>query len=359
MTSSRTITAAAAIHEATDQCMAVDERVIVIGEGAPDPKGIFGTTLGLRQKYGAERVWDMPVSENGLTGACIGAAISGFKPILTHQRVDFALLSLDQIINNAAKWFYMFGGQQSVPLVIRMVVGHGWGQGAQHSQNLQALFAHIPGLKVVMPATAHDAKGLLISAIEDPNPIIFLEHRWIHGLTGVVPEEMYRVTLGEARVAREGSDITIVSSSYMVIEAMRAAEVLTKLGVTAEVLDLRTISPLDEESIFLSVQKTARLLVVDSGWTNGGIAGEVIARVVSQQFAALSAPPQRLALPDMPAPSAPALTKFYYPSYRTIVKQVCEMLNKDVTLLQQEWEAEDLKNPVAHDVPDPSFTGPF
>src|SRR3989344_1474080 len=194
----RIINGAQAIREALDQSLAKDPRVFVVGEGVPDPKGVFGTSIGLREKYGKNRVWDMPVAENGMTGACIGAAISGMRPVLVHQRLDFALLSLDQIIKNAAKWFYMFGGQQSVPLVIRMVIGHGWGQGAQHSQNLQALFAHIPGLKVVMPATAHDAKGLLVASVRDNNPVIFLEHRWVHGVRGPVPEELYEIPLGQA-----------------------------------------------------------------------------------------------------------------------------------------------------------------
>lgn len=359
MIASRTLTGAEAIREATDQCLAADERVVVIGEGVPDPKGIFGTTRGLRETYGPNRVWDMPVSENGMTGVCIGAALAGLRPILTHQRLDFALLSLDQVINNAAKWYYMFGGQQSVPLVIRMVIGHGWGQGAQHSQNLQALFAHIPGLKVVMPATAHDAKGLLIAAIEDPNPVIFLEHRWIHGLTGEVPEQMYRVPIGQANIARAGSDITIVSSSYLTIETLRAAEVLAEEGIAVEVVDLRTISPLDEVLIAASVKKTGRLLVVDSGWTNGGIAGEVIARIASSHFHTLRVPPTRLALPDMPAPSAPALTKAYYPTYRTIVEHVLGTLDHTVADIRKRWQAEDLAHPVPHDVPDPLFTGPF
>ena len=190
-----------AILEATDQCLAADPRVYVIGLGVTDPKGIFGTTLGLEAKYGPRRVMDMPVSENALTGIALGSAVTGMRPIMTHQRVDFALLALDQLINNAAKWHTMFGGRMRAPMVIRLIIGRGWGQGPQHSQSLQALFAHIPGLKVVMPATPYDAKGLLVAAVEDDNPVIYLEHRWLHGIWGPVPEERYRVPLGEARVA--------------------------------------------------------------------------------------------------------------------------------------------------------------
>ena len=201
-----------AIREAINLCMEVDPNVYVIGEGVPDPKGIFGTTTGLQQKYGAERVLDMPLSEDGMTGMAIGSALTGLRPILTHQRVDFALLSMNQIVNNAAKWHYMFGGQTCVPLVIRMAIGMGWGQGAQHSQSLQAWFAHVPGLKVVMPVTPYDAKGLLISSIEDDNPVIFLEHRWLHNTFGDVPEGIYRVPLGQGRIARRGKDITIAAT---------------------------------------------------------------------------------------------------------------------------------------------------
>ena len=182
----RYITYVEAIREALDQAMDLDSSVIVIGEGVPDPKAIFNSTAGLREKYGVERVFDMPLAENGLTGVCIGAAISGMRPVMIHQRIDFALLSVDQLINNAAKWYYMFNGKSNVPLVIRMIVGRGWGQGPQHSQSLQALFALVPGLKVVMPTTAHDAKGMMMAAIKDNNPVIFIEHRWLHHVKDVL-----------------------------------------------------------------------------------------------------------------------------------------------------------------------------
>lgn len=355
----RIINGAAAIREAIDQLMKKDRSVFVVGEGVPDPKGVFGTTIGLREVYGKNRVWDMPLSENAMTGAVIGAAISGMKPILVHQRLDFALLSLDQIINNAAKWFYMFGGQQSVPLVIRMVVGHGWGQGAQHSQNLQALFAHIPGLKVVMPSQPADAKGLLVAAIQDPNPVIFLEHRWIHSAVGDVPEQLYVTPIGKAAITQKGSDITIVSSSYMALESLRAAQLLTKFGISAEVVDLRTIAPLDESTIIRSVKKTGRLLVVDSAWTNGGIAGEIIARVVTSNMNMLKAMPARIGLPDMPTPSSPGLTKHYYPNIETIMKSVCDMLKKDASPIKKILAEDPSIAGVPHDVPNASYMGPF
>jgi acetoin:2,6-dichlorophenolindophenol oxidoreductase subunit beta len=355
MPDARVITCVEAIREATEQAMAADERVIVIGEGVPDPKAIFGTTLGLREKYGPGRVMDMPVSENGLTGICIGAALRGLKPIMTHQRVDFSLYALEQIINNAAKWSFMFGDDQPVPLVIRMVIGRGWGQGAQHSQSLQAIFAHIPGLTVVMPALPADAKGLLLASIASGKPVIFIEHRWIHGLSGPVPAAPYEMALGRAVVRRVGTDVTVVASSYMTVEALRAAEVLAGEHVAAEVVDLRTIAPLDVETILASVRKTGRLLVADSGWQSFGVAAEIIASV-TEANTELKGPPQRVTLPDMPIPSAPSLAQSHYPTYRDIAERVFGMLGKDSRSLSRVWEIEEN---VPHDVPDLSFTGPF
>src|SRR5712691_474393 len=229
--SSRQLTFAQALNEAVDQCMARDPSVYVMGLGAPDPKGIFGSTNGLQSKHGAARVFDMPASENAMTGVAIGSALVGMRPVMSHQRVDFALLAIEQIVNQAAKWHYMFAGQASVPMVVRMIVGRGWGQGPQHSQSLQSWFAHVPGLKVVMPATPHDAKGLLISAIEDNNPVVFIEHRWLYNIHGPVPEGVYRVPIGRPNILRQGRHVTVAAISYMTLEAVRAAEELAKEGI--------------------------------------------------------------------------------------------------------------------------------
>ncbi len=342
-----------AIREALDQSMAEDDSIIVVGEGVPDPKGIFGTTLGLASKYGKKRVLDMPLSENGMTGICIGAALTGLRPVLVHQRVDFSLLSMDQIVNNAAKWHYMFGGQSSVPLVIRMIVGMGWGQGAQHAQSLQALFAHIPGLKVVMPATAYDAKGLLISSIRDNNPIIFMEHRWLHNISGYVPQESYTIPLGKAKVMRQGVDISVVVTSYMAIEAIRAADYLQEKGINVEIVDVRTIKPLDDQLILESVKKTRRLLVIDQGHCFGGFAGEIISRVSESAYGSLSHQPQRITLPDIPAPSSSGLAKYFYPRYPDIIRKILTMLGKDTK------DVPPLEDSIPLDVPYKSFTGPF
>ena len=343
-----------ALHEALDYCLSNDPNVYLMGLGVPDPKGIFGSTLDLHKKHGTERVLDMPASENGMTGVAIGSAVVGMRPVVTHQRVDFFLLAMEQIVNEAAKWHYMFGGQMRVPLVVRAIVGRGWGNGPQHSQSLQAFFAHVPGLKVVMPATPYDAKGLLIASIEDNNPVVFIEHRWLYHISGPVPEEPYRVELGQARVVREGSDITLASLSYMTLEALRAAELLAERGVSAEVLDIRTLRPLDEAAILASVRKTGRLIVADTGWKFAGFSAEVVARIAEDAFASLKCAPRRVALPDSPTPTSPALSAHFYPRAPHIATAAAQMLG-----LQGAAAEFSAVSAGPLDVPDPSFTGPF
>jgi pyruvate dehydrogenase E1 component beta subunit len=344
-----------AINEAIDLCMAKDPAVYIMGLGVPDPKGVFGTTLGLKEKYGSQRVIDMPASENGMTGIAIGSALAGMRPIMTHQRLDFALLAVEQIVNQAANWHYMFGGKMTIPLVIRMIIGRGWGQGPQHSQSLQAWFAHIPGLKVVMPSTAYDAKGLLISAIEDNNPVIFIEHRWLYHLTGDVSEGIYRVPLGKAKITRQGSDVTIVATSYMSIEALRAAEILARDNINAEIVDVRTLKPWDEDLILESVRKTGRLIVADMGWKACGFAAEVISRVAEKGFALLKAPPCSVALPDCPTPTTPALANKFYPTAIDIINAARKMLGFN----EKTEEELGIVYPTPLDVPDTTFSGPF
>lgn len=342
-----------ALREALDICMERDPNVYIMGLGVPDPKGIFGTTLDFHKKYGDSRAMDIPTAENGITGIAIGSAIAGMRPVLTHQRVDFALLSIEQIVNQAANWHYMFGGKMKIPLVIRMIIGRGWGQGPQHSQSFHSWFAHVPGLKVVMPTTASDAKGLLISSIEDNNPVIFIEHRWLYNTQGIVPEGHYRVPLGKAKVSKEGKDVTIVAISYMTLEALRAAERLEGDGISVEVVDLRTIKPIDYNTVFQSVLKTGKLIVADIGWYTGGIGGEIIAKVSEEMFYSLKAPPRRIALPDSPTPTSWELTKYYYPRAFHIAATVRQILGYPAN-------AEEEKEPaVPLDVPDEFFKGPF
>lgn len=345
-----------AINEATDLCMARDASVYLMGLHVPaDPKGIFGTVLGLQKKYGPERVMDMPTAENGMTGVAIGSALVGMRPIMVHQRIEFALLAVEQIINQAANWHYMFGGQDRMPLVIRMMVGRGWGQGPQHSQSLQAMFAHVPGLKVVMPVTPHDAKGLLIAAVEDNNPVIYLEHRWLHNIYGPVPEGRYTVPIGKARTARSGTDITIVATSYMVLESLRAADLLAKDGIEAEVVDVRSLRPLDTGHILESVQRTGRLLAVDGAWRSLGFAAEILALVAERAYGTLKAAPQRVTFPDLPSPSTPALAQHFYPRAVHVVNAARNMLGlKEVT-----EEQLGIRHETPLDVPDKAFTGPF
>lgn len=345
---------ASAVNDGIAQAMDLDESVICYGLGVTDPKTVFGTTANLEKRFGSARVFDMPTSENAMTGVAIGAALNGIKSVMTHQRIDFFLLALDQLVNSAAKWHYMFGSQKAIPITIRLIIGRGWGQGPTHSQNLQAWFAHIPGLKVVMPTTPEDAKGLLISSILDPNPVVFLEHRWLHNSVGEVPDGDFRLPLGKAKVIREGSDITIVSMSYMTIEALHAADYLESQGVSCEIVDLKTIKPLDWETVFKSVEKTGRLLALDSGFTTGSVAGEIVARVAMEKFSALHVAPARLAMPDVPEPTSVALTRGFYVRAADISIKILSMMGKSIDCVRS-----DLPEPTPHDVPGDWFKGPF
>ena len=321
----REITYREAIKEALTQALEMDEHVFIMGEGVDDPAGIFGTTLGLHNVFGRNRVFDVALAENGITGVAIGAALAGMRPILVHARMDFLVLAMDQIINHAAKWRYMFGGTVNVPLTIRTIIGGGWGSAAQHSQSLQALFMHIPGLKVIMPSTPYDAKGLLTASIADGNPVIFIEHRWLYDHSGYVPEEAYTIPIGKGVIRREGKDVTVVAASYMVFEAGIAAESLEKEGIDVEVIDLRSLKPLDENIIFNSIKRTGKLVIADAGWKTGGISAEIAARVSEKAFSYLKAPIQRVTLPDTPTPASPELEKSFYPRAPEIISAVREV----------------------------------
>jgi len=358
--SMRGITFAQAIREGIDQAMEQDHRVIVIGEGVPDPKAIFNTTAELREKFGPHRIFDMPLSENGVTGICIGAALSGMRPVMVHQRIDFSLLAMDQLVNNAAKWHYMFNGKTSVPMVVRVIVGRGWGQGPQHSQSLQAMFAQVPGLKVVMPTTAYDAKGMLISAIEDNNPVIFIEHRWLHQIKDNVPEVYYRVPLGLAKVIHEGDAVTVAAFSYMAVESLIAAKALmSSMGISIEVLDMRSVSPLDVPSVLNSVLKTGRLIVADTAFRSGSIAGELISQVVEQVFCALKTNPLRITSPNHPTPTSHFMSEHYYPGPQSIADAALDMLGVDKNSAAYLKMCEMALHDGLHDTPNRGFTGPF
>lgn len=310
---------AAALDEAQVIAMERDPNVFLMGVGVDDTGGIFGSTKESFQRFGPTRVFDVPISENTLTGACVGAALMGMRPILVHARNDFLLLTLDQLANHAAKWSYMSGGLR-VPMVVRAVIGRGWGQGAQHSQSLQGVMAQFPGLQVVMPATAYDAKGLLLAALAGDTPTVFIEHRWSYGLEGEVPEGHYTVAIGKGAITRSGRDVTLVGVGHMAGEANKAAEMLANLhGIEAEVIDLRTVRPWDQTLVLESVGKTGRLVVCDSGWTHFGASAEISAVVAESCFGRLHAPVRRVALPPCPTPCAPALEELYYPKPADIV----------------------------------------
>jgi pyruvate/2-oxoglutarate/acetoin dehydrogenase E1 component len=343
-----------AIRDGMMEAMTLDEKVLCYGLGVPDPKCIFGTTRDLQAKFGEKRVFDIPISENAMTGVAIGAALGGYKPVFVHQRFDFFLLAMDQLVNGAAKWHMMFGGIMNVPITIRLIVGRGWGQGPTHCQSLHAWLAHIPGLKVVMPSTPADAKGLLMESIFDPNPVVFIEHRWLHAMEGDVPKGDYRVKLGKAHKMREGKDITIVGNSIMIPEAIHALDFLKNHNVSADLIDLHTVRPIDWDTIFKSVQKTRRLLALDIGAQTGSVAGEIIARVATEFGAKLKCAPERICMPDYAVPTSFSLTKDCYPDSYDIAQKVLSMVNvsADPSSLRtaRTWP---------HDVPGNWFSGPF
>lgn len=310
--------------------MEKDPSVFVMGIGADDHKAIFGTTRGLVERFGKERCFDTPISEGAMTGVAIGAALGGMRPVHIHIRADFLYLAMDQLLNLAAKWRYMFGGAMSVPIVIRAVIGRSWGQGAQHSQSLQSLFMHVPGIKVVMPTTPYDAKGLLLSALFDPNPVVMIEHRLLYDLTGEVPESYYEFPFGRAVVRRSGKDLTIVSNSYMVAECLKAAEFLHVQGIDVEIVDPVSLVPLDEETVLNSVKKTGRLMVVDCGWVTCGVSAEIAALAAEKGFRDLTTPIQRLGNEAVPCPIAKPLENDFYPSAGKIVARVCQMMDREI-----------------------------
>lgn len=358
--SNRIMSVSEALREALDICLERDPRVYVMGEGVADPKAIFDTTKGLAQKYGPERVFEMPVAENGMTGVAIGSALLGRRPVLIHQRVDFALLSLEQLFDNAAKFYYVSGGKHTVPMVVRMIVGRGWGQGPAHSQSLEALFAHIPGLKVIMPSSPKESKGMLIAAIEDPNPVMVIEHRWIHYVSGEVPAGYYTTPLDGPHRVTEGNDLTIVANSYMRYEANAAVDILREFGVGVELIDLAVVRPLNMEPILQSVRRTGRLIAVDTGWSQFGIGAEVVARALEGAFPSFKAAPRRFGLGDHPTPSSRELAKVYYPTALTIALGVSDMLglaaDKRAAIRSRVIE---VRGEVPPDVPNPAFRGPF
>lgn len=349
---------AESINSALVEAMKKDDKLICYGLGTTDPKGIFGTTLNLEKLFGKKRVFDVPCSENSLTGVSIGAALGGVRSVVTHQRLDFFLLAMDQLVNSAAKWYYMFGSQISVPITIRLIIGRGWGQGPTHSQNLQSWFAHIPGLKVVMPTFPSDAKQMLLKSIRDPNPVIFLEHRWLYSLSENFYKKENNNTINCARVINNGKDITIVAMSYMVIEAIKAQKFLKKFfSINAEIIDLRSIKPIDFSTISKSIKKTKKLLVLDTGPSSCSVSSEIIAEMSISKNIFFKKKPKKIAMPDVPEPTSYSLTKNFYKTYKDIIYEVLEILDipKKNYPLQNIFVNENQE----HDQISSNFFGPF
>ena len=314
-----------AVNEALDIALGRDERVFVMGQGVDDPSAMFGCTRGLKEKHGGSRVFDTPVAEESMMGVATGAAMNGMRPVYMHNRPDFILLAMNQLVNHASKMHYMDNGKTTVPMVVWAAIGRGWGSGAQHSQAIQGLLLGVPGLKIVMPSTPHDAKGLLLSAIADPNPVLVFEHRWLMKKDGVVPEAHYAIPLGKGVYRRRGAHLTIAGASHAIELAQQAATKAAAQGIDCEVIDLRTVKPLDEAILEESVAKTGRLLVVDTSWMMGGVCAEIGCLAAEKWFRHLKAPVRRIGLPDVPSPAGYALEQHYYPSVDRMVAAIREM----------------------------------
>lgn len=316
-----------AISEATVQCMLADPSIVLAGQNVDDHKGGHGTTIAAFERFGAQRVLDIPNCENAFAGIAVGAANTGMRPLVLHTRADFMFLAMDGMINIAAKWRYMYGDKGGVPVVMRGVVGRAWGQGATHSQSLHSVFGHFPGLRVAAPASPADAKGLLVSALRERNPVVIIENRGLYEVEGEVPEEAVPVPFGKGRIAVAGTDVTVVATSLMVHEAERAAELLAEQGISVEVVDVRSIRPLDDEIICDSVAKTGRLVVADTSWARYGFSAEVAAVVAEHIPGALREPVRRVTPPDCPAPVSRPLEEAFHPDADKIAKACLDVLH--------------------------------
>jgi pyruvate/2-oxoglutarate/acetoin dehydrogenase E1 component len=315
-----------ALREAMHQEMQRDPNVFVFGVGVPNHAKIFGTTEGLAEAFGEERCFDTPISEEAMTGFALGAAIRGLRPIHVHIRVDFLLLAMSQLVNNVSSFIYSSGGTVKLPLVIRAIIGRGWGQGYQHSKALFSYFTHVPGLKVIAPTSPADAKGLLISAIRDDNPVVCMEHRWLYWAEEDVPEEPHPIPIGKGRILRPGKDVTVIGVSWMNVEAMNAANQLAQRRINIEILDPRTLSPLDDDLIVESVRRTGRCIVADCDWLDSGFSAEIAARVSEKCFGQLKAPVRRIASANTPCPTVRELENEFYADAGDIVAAVEDML---------------------------------
>ncbi len=322
----REITYAEAIREATLQLMQNYEEVFVMGVGVDDFGGVWGTTKGLLDIFGEDRIIDLPLSENALTGIATGMALLGFRPIFVHQRMDFMLMCMDGLFNHAAKIYYSTGLQRKAPITIRSVIGKGWGQSIQHAQSFYPIFAHFPGIKIVAPFQPYDAKGLLIASVLDDDPVIIIEARSLYNDVGNVPDEFYSVELGKANVLKEGKDLTIVGLSYVLKDIFEAVKYLEEKDISVEVIDLQCIKPLDIETIEKSVKKTKNLVVVDITWEYFNIASEISSIITERSFSLLKKPPLRITLPDWYVGASEILEKEYYINSEKIINKILDWI---------------------------------
>ena len=332
----RSISYRDALNEAMAEEMRRDSGVFVYGIDVADHKRIFNSSKGLVEEFGPDRCFSTPLAEDAMTGFGLGAAINGMRPIHVHMRVDFLLLAMNQLVNMIATHRYGSGGSFNVPMVIRAITGRGWGQSFQHSKTLQSWFAHIPGLKVVMPSTPRDAKGMLIAAIRDDNPVVFIEHRWLYDVVGELSDDATSVGLDGAKVLFPGSDITTVATSWMTVEAVKAAEILHRRGVSMEVVDVRSISPFDGSTVIASVGKTGRCIVADNDWIHCGFSAEVAATVYEGCFGTLKAPVQRIGFAATPCPCTRPLENEFYTNAVDIIRAAEQMLGLSETDLSKD-----------------------
>jgi pyruvate dehydrogenase E1 component beta subunit len=350
-----------AIRMALFDSLVDDESVRVFGLGVADPKAVFGTTKGLAEQFGSGRVFDIPLSENAITGAAVGMAMAGLRPVMIHQRADFTFTAAEQIINQAAKTFFTSGGKFPIPLVIRMIVGRGWGQGPTHAQSPHALYASIPGLKVVMPATPEDGYSMLYNAIRDPNPVIFIEHRWTHQVQSTFSKSVRNLPISKGEILRSGTDLTLAALSYGVFEALKIAMILAEFGISAEVVNLRSVSPLDEELIVNSAKKTGVLVFIDTAPVKNGIFGQLSALLHQKLWGELRKAPLGLGPMFLPVPSSPHLANQVYPTIERMVSRIlahlnCSFIPSDV---ERFVESKYPKNSPLGDQPDVGLVGPF
>lgn len=338
-----------------------DESVRVFGLGVADPKAVFGTTKGLAEKFGPERVFDIPLSENAITGAAVGMAMAGLRPVMIHQRADFTFTSAEQIVNQAAKTFFTSGGKFPIPLVIRMIVGRGWGQGPTHAQSPHAFYASVPGLKVAMPATPEDGYSMLYNAIRDPNPVIFIEHRWSHQVESTFSKDVRNLSISKGEVLRSGTDLTLAALSYGVFEALKIATVLAEFGVSAEVVNLRSVSPLDENLIVDSAKKTGALVFIDTAPIKNGTFGQVSALLNQKLWGELRKAPLGLGPMFLPVPSSPHLANQVYPTLEGMVSRILTHLERSFSQrdIAQFIDSKYSKNSPLGDQPDVGLVGPF